>query len=167
VYYFDIFSELNNAKVQFLIVGGLAVNLYGAPRVTQDIDIMIALDRENVGHFNMVLKKLGYVPRVAVDPEGLADQAIRDRWIKEKNMKAFSYFHQKDSYKVVDVVLFSPIDFKTARTRQTVKQVSGVPLPLIGIDDLITMKESSGREQDLSDVSLLKKIKQYQEQKND
>ena len=48
MYYFDILKEFFDRKIDYLIVGGLAVNLYGVPRVTQDIDIIIALDKENI-----------------------------------------------------------------------------------------------------------------------
>jgi hypothetical protein len=46
MYYFEILKELFDRKIDYLIVGGLAVNLYGVPRVTQDIDIIISFDNE-------------------------------------------------------------------------------------------------------------------------
>ena len=65
MYYFDILKELFDRKIDYLIVGGLAVNLYGVPRVTQDIDIIIAFDKENIFKLNEVFKSLGYVPCLA------------------------------------------------------------------------------------------------------
>lgn len=41
MYYFEVLGGLYKNKVRYLIVGGLAVNLSGVPRVTQDIDIII------------------------------------------------------------------------------------------------------------------------------
>ncbi len=46
MYYFDELGEFYKKKVDYLVVGGLAVNLYGIPRVTQDIDILISYDRK-------------------------------------------------------------------------------------------------------------------------
>jgi hypothetical protein len=36
-----IFEEFKKQKIDYLILGGLAVNLHGVPRMTYDIDIMI------------------------------------------------------------------------------------------------------------------------------
>ena len=57
MYYFEILEGLYKSKVRYLIVGGLSVNLYGVPRVTQDIDIVIAMDRENVLKITSLLKE--------------------------------------------------------------------------------------------------------------
>lgn len=48
MFYFEILEGLYNNKIKYLIVGGLAVNLYGIPRVTQDIDIILSMDKENI-----------------------------------------------------------------------------------------------------------------------
>mgnify|MGYP001589470130 FL=1 len=37
MYYFEILEGLYKSKVRYLVVGGLSVNLYGVPRVTQDL----------------------------------------------------------------------------------------------------------------------------------
>jgi hypothetical protein len=165
MYYFEILKELFNQKVDYLIVGGLAVNLYGVPRVTQDIDIIISFDKENIFKLNKVLSGLGYVPRLpGIDPKELADPVVRENWIANKNLKAFSFYHRKDSYKAVDIVLVHPLDFPKAFQNKTIKKAQGISINLVGIDDLITMKSFSGRQQDLSDIELLKKIQQYQEE---
>jgi hypothetical protein len=164
MYYFEILKELFNRKIDYLIVGGLAVNLYGVPRVTQDIDIIISFDKENILELNGVVKNLGYIPRLpGVDPEGLSDPAVRGDWIKNKNLKAFSFYHPKDVYKIIDVVLVHPLDFAKAFQNKTIKEVQGITINLVSVDDLIKMKSVSGRQQDLSDIELLRKIQQFRE----
>jgi len=37
----SLFSALNKAKVRYLVVGGIAVNLYGIERATADIDLFV------------------------------------------------------------------------------------------------------------------------------
>ena len=164
MYYFEILKELFNRKIDYLIVGGLAVNLYGVPRVTQDIDIIISFDKENILELNGAVKSLGYIPRLpGVNPEQLSDPAVRDDWIKNKNLKAFSFYHKKDSYKAVDIVLVHPLDFFQAFQNKTIKKVEDITINLVGVNDLITMKSFSGRQQDLSDIELLKKVQQFVE----
>lgn len=47
--YAEIFKAFNDAKIAYLIIGGVAVNLYGYNRFTGDIDILLALDKKKSG----------------------------------------------------------------------------------------------------------------------
>jgi hypothetical protein len=95
MFYFEILEGLYEKKIRYLIVGGLSVNLYGVPRLTQDIDIIISTDRENILKIITVLKNHGYVPRLPVNPEDLADSDKVKDWIENGNLKAFSFYHKK------------------------------------------------------------------------
>ncbi len=164
MYYFEILKELFNREIDYLIVGGLAVHLYGVPRVTQDIDIIISFEKENIFKLNEILRNLGYVPRLpGIDPQELADPIVRGDWIANKNLKAFSFYHKKDSYKAVDIVLVHPLDFSQAFQNKTIKKVEDIIINLVSLNDLITMKSFSSRQQDLSDIELLRKIQEFRE----
>ncbi|MBU1262903.1 hypothetical protein KKG61_02135 [bacterium] len=161
MYYFELLEELYKDGIRYLIVGGLAVNLHGVPRVTQDIDIVIAMERENILKLNAVLKKLGYKPRLPVNPDDMVNSKIVKDWVVNKNLKAFSFYHQKENYKVVDIVLVHQLDFEDAFKNKSVKKAQNIEIYLVSIDDLIKMKKSAGRSQDSSDVKMLKKVKRY------
>ena len=45
------FRELEASKVRYLLVGGLAMNLHGVPRMTMDVDIILAMDEPNLQAF--------------------------------------------------------------------------------------------------------------------
>jgi len=47
-----IVRALNDGEVQYLIVGGLAVNAHGFERLTRDVDLVIGLESDNIsrGH---------------------------------------------------------------------------------------------------------------------
>ena len=166
MYYFEILEGLYKSKVKYLIVGGLSVNLYGVPRVTQDIDIVIAMDRENVLKITSLLKELGYVPRLPVSPDDLANPDKVKDWIENKNLKAFSFYHKNENYKVLDIVLVHPLDFEKSFKNRTVKRAKDIDIYLASIDDVVKMKEFSGRSQDLSDIEMLNKVRKYLEEKN-
>ena len=166
MYYFEILEGLYKSKVKYLIVGGLSVNLYGVPRVTQDIDIVIAMDRENVLKITFLLKELGYVTRLPVSPDDLANPDKVKDWIENKNLKAFSFYHKNENYKVVDIVLVHPLDFEKSFKNRTVKRAKDIDIYLASIDDVVKMKEFSGRSQDLSDIEMLNKVRKYLEKKN-
>jgi len=164
MFYFEILKGLDKKGIKYLIVGGLSVNLYGVPRVTQDIDIIIAINRENILKITSLLKNLEYIPRLPVNPEDLADPDKVKDWIENKNLKAFSFYHKKDTYKVVDIVLVHPLDFEKAFENKTVKKVEETKIYLVSIEDLIIMKEFSGRPQDFSDIEMLKKARKFLEE---
>lgn len=160
MFYFEILNVLYKKKIKYLIVGGLAVNLHGVPRVTQDIDIIISMDEDNISTLIESLKELGYIPRLPVDPKGLINPLIVRDWIEKRNLKAFTFYNKKDNFKEIDIVLSHPLTFDQAYQNKIVKKVEKIKINLIAIEDLITMKNSAGRKQDLSDVKLLKKLKE-------
>ncbi|MBT9150934.1 MAG: hypothetical protein DDT40_01115 [candidate division WS2 bacterium] len=40
MFYYDILEGFFRKEIKYLIVGGLSVNLYGVPRVTQDLMLL-------------------------------------------------------------------------------------------------------------------------------
>jgi hypothetical protein len=161
MYYFEILEALYKNKVKYLVVGGLAVNLYGVPRVTQDIDLIISTRKPNILKINAILKNLGYIPRLPVDPMDLTDsQKVKD-WIETRNLKAFSFYHKKDNFKVIDLLLVHPLQFEESFKNKTVKKVKEIEIYLASLTDLIRTKEFSGRMQDASDIKMLRKISPY------
>ena len=79
--YKTIFKELNRLKIDYLVVGGLAVNFHGVPRMTYDIDLMMLLQSNNILKPITKLTQWGYKPKIPVDPKDLADRANRELWV--------------------------------------------------------------------------------------
>lgn len=163
MYYFEVMDALYREQVQYLIVGGLSVNLHGVPRLTQDIDVILSMSPENVLKAVRLLKNLGFLPRLPVDPEDLADARKVKDWIENKNLKAFSFYQPDRPFEVVDIVLVYPLNFEEAYTRRVVRKLKDIEIPIACIDDVVAMKEFSGRDQDLSDVAMLKKVRNIME----
>ena len=78
--YEGIFRGLNQIQVEYIVVGGLAVNFHGIPRMTYDIDLMISLEPKNILKLVSTLTAWGYRPQAPVDPQELADEAKRRSW---------------------------------------------------------------------------------------
>ncbi|MEP9410579.1 MAG: hypothetical protein HRF42_04120 [Candidatus Brocadia sp.] len=167
MFYFEVFKAFYQEKVKYLVVGGLAVNLHGVPRITYDIDIIIPTDRDNVLKLNRTLRALGYVPRLPVNPDDMADEKTLKDWIENRNMRAFSFYHKKEHTKVVDIVLEHPLDFTEAFRRSAMKKVGDIEIYVASIDDMIAMKKVSNRPKDLSDMEMLKEALKIMEQKNE
>jgi hypothetical protein len=81
-----ILSALNDANVRYLIVGGLAVVAHGYVRFTQDIDLVVQLERENVLRAMSALMAIGYRPLIPVEAAQFADETLRQQWRDENGM---------------------------------------------------------------------------------
>jgi predicted nucleotidyltransferase len=105
-----------------------------------------------------VLKGWGYLPRAPVQAEQLADENKRDIWIREKNMKAFTFYNDKEPLGEIDVIIDSPIPYEVLRKQAVLFDIGEINVPVISITDLIAVKLQSGRSQDLADVDHLRTV---------
>lgn len=160
MFYYEVFQKFSTEDVRYLIVGGLAVNLHGVPRLTQDLDIIILMHPENVGKTVGALKQLGFVPTLPVLPEDLGRPEIVKDWTENRNLIAFNFHHHEQAYKSVDIVLVHPLDFEIAYLNRIRRQVKEIEISLASVEDIIKMKEKSGRKQDLSDIQMLKRVQE-------
>ena len=55
----DLLETLSEARVDYVLVGGLAVQLHGYMRSTFDIDLVLAMNDENLCRFIEVAKDAG------------------------------------------------------------------------------------------------------------
>ncbi len=158
----DLLKTISKARIKYLVVGGIAVNLHGIIRPTKDIDFVVYLEEKNVCKFCKLLTKIGYLPKVPVKVEDFADPKKRQDWIKNKNMVVFCFYHKTDLMNVIDVFVKHPLPFEGMYKRRSVIKLDGVPVSVISIKDLIKLKEKANRFQDKSDIMLLKKVMKVQ-----
>ncbi len=157
--YEEIFKEFELRGVRYLVVGGMAVNLYGYIRLTMDLDIMVDLSDKNLSKVVDVMEKSGYTPRVPVNPHEFISEEKRDEWIKEKGAVVFTFIDLKKPFKQIDIFLSNPIDFEEAYSRREVMTIAGAKVSIASIDDLIKMKSSTARPRDMEDIHHLERIK--------
>jgi hypothetical protein len=153
-----IFGALQQAKVQYLVAGGVAVVLHGHPRFTADVDLVLALDSANVSAAMSALASLGYRPRAPVAAEEFADPAVRRRWIEEKGLVVFSLWSPEHPATEVDIFVDEPFPFDQAYARATVVDLGDVQVTVTGIPDLIELKRRSARSKDLEDIRALESL---------
>jgi len=159
ILYEEILREFQKQKVKYVLVGGIAVNLLGSLRSTADLDILVEMSNENLGKIVTILKKKGYRVKQPIDPMGIANEKTRYDWIHNKHMKAFN-FYKKDELKEVDIIIDSPVSYNEAKKGVSRIKVDDVVFPVISIDNLIAMKQGTGRGIDKLDVEQLRKIKE-------
>jgi len=153
-----LFSTLNKIKVRYLVVGGIAVNLYGIERATADIDLIVDLEENNLKKFLKAIKEIGLKPKVPVKLEDFSSKEKRKEWIKEKGMIVFSLFDPKDSFFLLDVFVEEPFDFQKVFEVREIMKAGKTVIPVVSLNELIKMKEKTDRPQDRADAFYLKKI---------
>jgi hypothetical protein len=153
-----IFKELNGLGIDYLVVGGLAVNFHGVPRMTYDIDLMVLLERENILKLLNRFTQWGYRPKIPVDPREFADEMKRNSWVHEKGMKAFNFYSETLPIGEIDIVIDSPIPYEELKSRAIKVELRDEKIPTVSIHDLIELKLRAGRKQDLADVEHLRTV---------
>ncbi len=160
--YPKIFKRLNDLKIDYILTGGLAVNLYGVPRMTYDIDIMVKLNKKNISKIIKELLKWGYKLKIPLNPLELTNLKILKKLIKEKNLKAITFYNEKEVLSEIDIIIWSPIPYEKLKLNSRYFKIFNEKVPVIGIDDLIFIKSKTKRKQDKFDVENLRKVLNYE-----
>jgi predicted nucleotidyltransferase len=162
-----IVKALNDARVQYLIVGGLAVNAHGYERATRDVDLVIGLQPDNIVRGLRALVGAGYQVGIPVTPEQFADAALREKWRREKNMivlKLWSDVHRRTP---VDVFVYEPFDFAREYELSRMEKVTDSQTArIVRLETLLAMKREAARPQDLADISDLERIQELKREFN-
>jgi len=59
-----VIASLNEARVEYVVVGGMAVNLHGLVRATEDLDIFVRPDADNVERLRTALRGVWVDPSI-------------------------------------------------------------------------------------------------------
>ena len=153
-----IFKEFNGLRIDYLVIGGLAVNFHGVPRMTYDIDLMVLLEPENILKLVTKLTQWGYRPKIPIDPGDLADEIKRNSWILEKGMKAVNFYSETLPIGEIDILIDTPIPYKELKSRAVRIELQDEKIPTVSIHDLIELKLRAGRKQDFADIEHLRMV---------
>lgn len=158
MFYLDLFSTLSRHRVNYLLVGGLAVSLHGVERATMDIDITVAASPDNLAALLGAARELELTPVLPVPVEALADIELLRRWHAERNLESFALRAPGLAGVTVDILPFPPVDYDRMRMRAVMFDIGEVQIPVASIPDLIALKRAVGRPIDLSDIAHLERI---------
>ncbi len=151
-----IARALNEARVPFLVVGGIAVIHHGYGRATKDVDLVVRLERETILRAFQALASIGYRPAVPITAEQFADPAQREEWRRDKGMKVLKFWSDAHRETPLDVFVSEPFDFAKEFDAAAVRESApGVPARIISLARLLAMKREAGRPQDLADIDEL------------
>jgi hypothetical protein len=136
-------SAFAQDDVRYLIIGGHAVGLHARPRSTKDLDVWLDAPRANVARACVALERFGVPGFILEALRGAKPDEIV--WMGRVPAR-------------VDFLFTIPgVSFATAWPRRVVLNVDGIPLNVIGREDLLANKRATARPQDLRDARALEK----------
>lgn len=149
---------LSKSGARFLVIGAVAMAIHGYPHVTFDLDIIPDLDSDNLDLIIKTLKTLGYSPKVPVDPAEIKNADKREYWFREKNMKVFSFVDLKNPLNMIDLMIYSPINFGAAYKRRRKIYIKGAEIPVASVKDMLALKKAASRDKDMEDIAALEEM---------
>ena len=145
-----IFKALARHRVDFVVIGGIAVQGHGYIRGTRDVDIIVEPTTLNATHLSEALMELEAELRVPgqlplSDPHQLRSAPLIPTMTKFGPLDVVHVEH----------VAGAPKSYEALRAGALVIRLEDIEVPVAGLSDLIRMKRAAGRDQDLADIEAL------------
>lgn len=131
-------QALNAADLPYMVIGGQAVLLYGAPRLTQDVDVTLGVAPDRLEDVMNMVNAVGLRP--LVEPETFVSETLvlpcEDETTGVRVDLVFSYAGYE----------------RTAMERTRSVPIQGAEVRFTSIEDLVIQKLVAGRPRDLEDL---------------
>ena len=139
---------LSRHGVDFLVVGGVAAVLQGAPIVTFDVDVVHARTKDNVGRLQAALAELG--ARYRADPRGLAPT--------RETLLGPGHHLLSTSLGPLDLLgsVAGGLAYEDLAPDTVTLAVADLAVPVLALPRLIEVKEATGRPKDLAALPTLR-----------
>jgi hypothetical protein len=143
---------LHDAKLEFIVVGGVAAAAHGSARLTQDLDVVYARGQENLDR--LVAALAPYAPYLRGAPPGLPF-----RWCSETVRKGLNF---SLTTALGDIDLLGEITggggYGDLLPHTVSLELFGMPCLCLDLEWLIRVKRAAGRPRDLEVVAELEAL---------
>ena len=141
-----VFRALAREDVRYKVVGAVALNLLGLPRATQDLDLFVAADEENVGRLRAALRSVFNDPEI----EGISAADLAGDYPAIQYIPPSGMFH-------IDILSRLGEAFSFEDIESEVRLVEGLRVPVATPRMLFRMKKDTVRPQDRADADRLRR----------
>jgi hypothetical protein len=141
----DFVSIFHDLKIPYAVMGGMAIRAYSIPRATWDVDVTIAIEREELPQLFEAVERAGYsVP-----------EAYRGGWVdRVADMPVVKFRIYLDGGGIdVDVFIAEEEFQRELLRRRRLTETDIGPLYLVTPEDLVLLKLVAARPRDLIDVA--------------
>jgi predicted nucleotidyltransferase len=140
----DFLKALNNNNVEYILLGGYAVLIYGYSRNTGDMDIWVNATEENYNNVKRAFDEFG-MPVFDMTKEAFLNNSDTD---------VFGF--GVPPVKIDILTKAKGLEFDEAYKNIEIKNIEGLDIKLIHINDLLRAKAATGRAKDIDDIEHLK-----------
>ena len=137
----EFLKLLNSHQVEYLLIGGYAVSYHGHPRTTADIDIWVAIQKENAEKLVAVLREFGFD----------APQLTADLFLRENQIIRMG----NPPMRIELLTTISGVHFEECYSDRIIDVIDDVEVLIINLEHLKRNKQASGRQKDLDDLAHL------------
>ena len=128
--------KLDGLRIPYMVIGGVAVAIWGEPRLTQDVDFTVQCDPQDTATINALVTEFESRTR---NPEEFVRQT--------------RVLPVRTSQGAAADLIFAGLPFELQAIRRAVAiDVAGYPVRVCAAEDLIVMKVISSRPRDREDV---------------
>ena len=135
----EFLKSLNSSNIQYLLIGGYAVNYYGFARATADLDIWVATDQDNAEKVTRALHEFGF-------PQAEVEMLLKPGTIIRLGVPPI---------RIAILTSISDAEFANCFSRRLAAEMDGTPINLIHLDDLKRNKRAAGWLKDRLDLEEL------------
>jgi len=140
----DMLKILLEENVKFILVGGIAVILYGHVRGTKDLDLWVYANAQNAPLLIKALARFG--------------APMQDISASDFELEGTVFQIGTAPIRIDIITRIAGLNFEEAMHNVNIMEIDGLQVPVLSIEDLIKNKKASGRLQDLADARVLEKI---------
>jgi len=143
--FFQVIDSLENEGVEYILIGGFAVILYGLPRLTQDVDLFIKNDEKNIQKLKSALYNI------------FQDESIEEITVKELNQYPIIRYGSPDGFyinlivKIGQMFTYTDMDYE-------IMAVEGHKIKIATVETLFRLKEGTIRPIDKNDTLFLREL---------
>lgn len=138
----DLVIALESRKIDYALCGGVALAIHGAPRATQDIDLLLL--RKDIDRLREAARACGFALESL--PMDFASGVAIQRFTKVIDGQPF----------MLDVLLVPPLESIWAGRQ--IAEFEGGTVRVVSKEGLISLKLAAGRPQDIADIQRLGEV---------
>jgi hypothetical protein len=141
----EVLAALERERVEYVIFGGVALNLQGLARATEDLDIFVAPNEENIRRLRVALMSVFHDPHI---DEITAEDLLGD-------YPAVQYVPQEGSFHI-DILTRLGEAFRFADLESERVDFGGLEVSVVTAATLYRMKKGTVRPRDWGDAERLR-----------
>jgi len=137
----EFLKSLNSNRVEYLLIGGYAVGIYGSIRATNDLQIWVDVNPENAARIDRALRQFGFASPTLTSDLFLARDSVVRMGVPPIRIEILT--------------TIDGVEFDSCFAEKEMIQIEELLVPVISLARLRENKAASGRAKDLADLENL------------